>query len=77
MYPRLWAAIPEAAFRAGARLHSPRHFAKTFDVSRTSTVPAYEQPLAEGYVESRAGARTYVAPVFIFLLERTQLAAKP
>jgi GntR family transcriptional regulator/MocR family aminotransferase len=45
----------------GARLPSTRTLAAEWGVSRTTVTAAYEQLIAEGYLEARQGARTRVA----------------
>ena len=45
----------------GARLPSTRSLAAEWGVSRTTVTAAYEQLIAEGYAETRQGARTQVA----------------
>src|SRR5919199_5789558 len=45
----------------GARLPSTRSLAAEWGVSRTTVTAAYEQLIAEGYLEARQGARTQVA----------------
>src|SRR5919107_1570227 len=45
----------------GVRLPSTRALAAEWGVSRTTVTAAYEQLIAEGYVETRQGARTQVA----------------
>jgi GntR family transcriptional regulator/MocR family aminotransferase len=45
----------------GDRLPSTRSLAAEWGVSRTTVTAAYEQLIAEGYLESRQGARTQVA----------------
>jgi GntR family transcriptional regulator/MocR family aminotransferase len=45
----------------GARLPSTRSLAAEWGVSRTTVTAAYEQLIAEGYLETRQGARTQVA----------------
>ena len=47
----------ERDYRPGARLPSTRAFAAEWGVSRTTVTAAYEQLLAEGYLETRQGAR--------------------
>ena len=54
-------AICEGALGAGSRLPSSRQLAGRLGVARATVVGAYEQLRAEGYVESRAGAGTFVA----------------
>ncbi len=46
----------------GARLPSTRSLATEWGVSRTTVTAAYEQLSAEGYLETRQGARAQVAP---------------
>lgn len=45
----------------GARVPSTRSLAAEWGVSRTTVTAAYEQLIAEGYLETRQGARTQVA----------------
>jgi GntR family transcriptional regulator/MocR family aminotransferase len=45
----------------GTRLPSTRALAAEWGVSRTTVTAAYEQLIAEGYLETRQGARTQVA----------------
>src|SRR5215218_3474886 len=45
----------------GARLPSTRALAAEWGVSRTTVTAAYEQLIAEGYLETRPGARARVA----------------
>jgi GntR family transcriptional regulator/MocR family aminotransferase len=45
----------------GARLPSTRSLAAEWGVSRTTVTAAYEQLIAEGYLETRQGARAQVA----------------
>ena len=45
----------------GERLPSTRDLAEQLGVSRTVTVWAYDQLLAEGYLEGRAGSGTYIS----------------
>jgi GntR family transcriptional regulator / MocR family aminotransferase len=45
----------------GARLPSTRSLAAEWGVSRTTVTAAYEQLVAEGYLDTRQGARTRVA----------------
>ncbi|MBP2370173.1 MocR-like pyridoxine biosynthesis transcription factor PdxR [Pseudonocardia parietis] len=51
------------ALRPGDRLPSTRALATTLGLSRTVTAAAYDQLLAEGWVEGRVGAGTYVTAV--------------
>ena len=54
-------AILQGALRKDERLPSTRELAEQLTVSRTVVVLAYEQLLAEGFVQGRAGSGTYVA----------------
>jgi len=58
-------ATVRGVLRAGDRLPSTRTLAGALGVSRTVTAAAYDQLLAEGWLEARRGAGTYVvdAPV--------------
>ena len=53
--------IASGRLSAGARLPSTRALAAEWGVSRTTVTAAYEQLIAEGYLEARQGARTQVA----------------
>lgn len=61
-------AILDGRLRPGQRLPSTRTLAHELDVSRIPVVTAFEQLVAEGYVESRVGAGSFVSPA---------LAARP
>lgn len=54
-------AILEARLRPGARLPSSRALAHDLGVSRNTVMAAFEQLLAEGYIEGRVGAGSYVS----------------
>ena len=47
-------------FRRGERVPSTRELAATLDVSRSTVTEAYEQLIAEGYLESVHGSGTFV-----------------
>src|SRR3954453_7035670 len=53
--------IASGLLSPGARLPSTRALAAEWGVSRTTVTAAYEQLIAEGYLETRQGARTQVA----------------
>ncbi len=57
----LRAAVRERRLTAGARLPSTRVLARDIGVSRRLVVEAYEQLIAEGWLEARRGAGTFVA----------------
>jgi GntR family transcriptional regulator/MocR family aminotransferase len=61
IYDQARGAILSGALKAGARLPSSRDLAARLGVARASVVSAYEQLRAEGYVEGRPGAGTFVA----------------
>lgn len=54
-------SILEGRLEPGAKLPSTRHLAVELGVSRTTTQAAYEQLLAEGYLDARHGSGTFVA----------------
>jgi GntR family transcriptional regulator/MocR family aminotransferase len=54
-------AIAEHRIRPGQRLPSTRTLASALAVSRITVLNAFEQLLAEGYLESRAGSGTFVS----------------
>jgi GntR family transcriptional regulator / MocR family aminotransferase len=60
VYLLLRTAILSHALTPGNRLPSTRQLADRLCVSRTSVLSAYDQLLAEGYVEGRTGSGTYV-----------------
>lgn len=64
LYRQFYNAIREAILQGrlapGVRLPSSRDMADLFDVSRNTVVNAFEQLMAEGYVEARVGSGTYV-----------------
>jgi GntR family transcriptional regulator/MocR family aminotransferase len=60
VYLLLRGAILSHALLPGSRLPSTRRLADRLGVSRTSVLSAYDQLLAEGYVEGRAGSGTFV-----------------
>jgi GntR family transcriptional regulator/MocR family aminotransferase len=73
LYEGLRAAILTRELKAGARLPSTREMAADLSVSRNTVMVAFEQLLAEGYVESRRGSGTYVAEA----LPDDQLRVRP
>jgi GntR family transcriptional regulator/MocR family aminotransferase len=54
-------AILSGALRAGERLPSTRDLAEQLGISRTVVLLAYEQLLAEGFVNGRGGSGTYAS----------------
>ena len=61
IYEALRSAIAERRLGAGARIPSTRALAVELHVSRIPVLNAYAQLLAEGYLESRTGAGTFVS----------------
>ncbi|HKV44488.1 MAG TPA: PLP-dependent aminotransferase family protein [bacterium] len=61
IYKGLQRAILSGAIKPGTRLLSSRALADDLGVSRTTTLLALEQLLAEGYLTARRGAGTFVA----------------
>jgi GntR family transcriptional regulator / MocR family aminotransferase len=71
-------------FRAGMRLPSTRALARTYGISRITVTAAYDQLLAEGYLETRRGSGTFVStdlpddrPASVRLTTRRVPAAAP
>ncbi|MEX2616903.1 MAG: PLP-dependent aminotransferase family protein [Alphaproteobacteria bacterium] len=67
LYRQLYFAIREAILSgrlaSGARLPATRSLAQDLGLSRNTVVSAYEQLLAEGYLDGRIGAGSYVSGV--------------
>src|SRR3954453_12890226 len=57
------AAVLDGRLQAGHRLPSTRDLARDLSVSRSVTQAAYDQLHAEGWIEGRTGAGTYVTDV--------------
>lgn len=60
----LRAQIVQGTYAPGAALPSSRALASELGVSRTTVTTAYDQLIAEGYLESRQGSKTRVASAF-------------
>lgn len=60
LYDAIRQAILQGSLQKGLRLPSTRHLAAELRVSRNIVVMGFEQLLAEGYLESRTGAGTFV-----------------
>src|SRR5437763_3575736 len=52
--------ILNGRFRGGERVPSTRELAATLDVARATVTAAYDQLVAEGYLESAHGSGTFV-----------------
>jgi GntR family transcriptional regulator/MocR family aminotransferase len=61
VYDAVRCAILDGVLAPGTRLPSSRALAEDLRVSRTTTLLAYEQLLAEGYLAARHGSGTFVA----------------
>lgn len=62
IYEALKAQIEDGVYRPRDQLPSTRALAAEFGASRTTITAAYEQLLAEGFIETRQGRRACVAP---------------
>ena len=60
LYGTLRAAIANGDLPAGARLPASRELAAREDVARGTVVAVFEQLRADGFIESRHGAGTFV-----------------
>lgn len=63
IHAQLKARILQGRLPAELRLPTSRELAQALQVSRNTVVRAYEQLLAEGYLQARVGDGTYVAPL--------------
>jgi len=61
LYQSIRSAILSGQLIGGSRLPPTRGLAQDLSVSRNTVLLAYDQLLAEGYVEGRVGSGTYVA----------------
>jgi len=61
IYETIRSSILSGEFHSGRQLPASRLLAKQLGVSRMTVINAYDQLLAEGYLESKAGAGTFVA----------------
>jgi len=77
LYEAVRRAILHGQLRPGTRLPSTRSLAEEYEVSRNTVVFAYEQLLAEGYVESKVGSGTCVARAIPDELLTVRAAAMP
>lgn len=78
IYDQLKMSILSASLAPGTRLPSSRALADRFAISRNTVLMAYEQLLAEGYLEARPGAGTFVRAALPAGVEpRSGEAAKP
>lgn len=76
IYLELRRQILQGELPAGQRLPATREFAAHLGVSRNVILEAYDQLMAEGYLEARTGAGTYVAQGAYWELAPVELATK-
>ena len=69
--------IVSGMWRNKAQLPSTRALAEELDLSRNTVISAYEQLVAEGYIESRRGAGYYVAVTLPERFIDAKVVAKP
>ncbi|KAA9001960.1 PLP-dependent aminotransferase family protein [Affinibrenneria salicis] len=60
LYDSIRLVILDGAITPGSRLPSSRDLAQELALSRNTVLAAYEQLLAEGYIETRSGSGTFV-----------------
>ena len=76
LYDAIRQGILQGTLRKGLRLPSTRSLANELHVSRNIVIIAFEQLLAEGYIESRTGAGSFVVdtlPDEVLQLQNTPL----
>lgn len=73
----LRSVILSGQLRAGARLPSTRALAGELGIARSTVLVAFEQLLAEGYLEGKRRSGTYVAPALPDELLRTRQRTIP
>ncbi len=77
IYSGIRKAILDGVVEPGTRLPSSRALAADLGVSRTTSLLALDQLLAEGYLTTRHGSGTFVALELPDDLPRTRIAARP
>jgi len=77
VYAGIRRAILDGVLTPGTQLPSSRALAGDLNVSRTTTLLAYEQLLAEGYLSARHGSGTFVASELPDALPRRVLVPRP
>ena len=75
IYEYMKREISHGSLRAGTRLPSHRNLAMQLNVSRITVESAYQQLLAEGYVESKPKRGIFVAEVDIDVIQKKQQIA--
>src|SRR5436190_3745546 len=61
LYERVRKAILDRQLRGGIRLPSTRSIATELGISRNTVLTAFEQLIAEGYLQGKVGSGTFVA----------------
>jgi GntR family transcriptional regulator/MocR family aminotransferase len=77
LYEEIRQAILRGSLRKGLRLPSTRYIATELHISRNTVVIAFEQLLAEGYIQSKTGSGTVVTdtlPDDVLRVERQPLS---
>jgi GntR family transcriptional regulator/MocR family aminotransferase len=74
---RLRHAIETGFFAPGARLLPSRELARRLGVARNTVTAALDQLIAEGYLEARVGAGTYVTTTFTTPRPRAATTKRP
>lgn len=64
LYRLLREAIRSARLRSGAALPATRQLASALALGRNTVLAAYDQLLAEGYLDSKQGSGTFVSSIF-------------
>jgi GntR family transcriptional regulator/MocR family aminotransferase len=77
IYLRIKDAITQGTLQAGSRLPSIRGLASDLSVARATVESAYGQLIAEGFLQSRGQAGTYVSPQVQNLPVRATLTTEP
>src|SRR5437763_12735809 len=80
LYDELRHAILHGQLQPGTRLPSTRALADERGVSRNTVLNAYEQLLAEGYLEGKVGSGTYVPrtlPEEMILVRKSSEPSRP
>lgn len=61
IYEAIRTSILTGEFHSGRQLPASRELARKLEVSRMTVINAYDQLIAEGYIEGRVGSGTFVA----------------
>jgi len=73
LYENIRRAVSTGQLALGTRLPSTRDLATSLGVSRNTVTSAFDQLLAEGYIEGKVGAGTYVAEVDVIPTQQSGL----